>query len=127
MRAEHIVVVDDDADVLDVIQQFLEDDGYRVSGYTNAATMRAVVLVEAVDLFVLDGPMRGETPATITNFVKKVGLPVVMMSGNPDTMKIAHEQGLQLLWKPFSHAGLLKAVETALASGEVGRRVKDPD
>jgi len=127
MRAKHIVVVDDDADVFDVIEQFLKADGYRVSGFVNSAAMREAVLGEPVDLLVLDGPMRGETPATIADFVKAVGLPVVMMSGNPDSMKIAEEQRLQLLWKPFSGAGLLRAVERALASGEIGQRSEDPD
>jgi hypothetical protein len=50
---------------------------------------------------------------------------MVMISGDPDWMETAAEQRLQLLWKPFSGAELCKAVETALASGELGQRVED--
>ncbi len=127
MRAKHIVVIDDDADVLDVIERLLENAGYRVTGFANATTMRtAAALGGAIDLLVLDGTLRGETRAAVTEFVKSARLPVVMISGDPHSMKTAAEQRLQLLWKPFSGAELCKAVETALASGEVGRRVEDP-
>ena len=41
-------------------------------------------------------------------------------------MKIAAEQRLQLLWKPFRGAELCRAVETALTSSELAQRVEDP-
>ena len=127
MRAKHIVVIDDDADVLDVIERLLENAGYRVTGFANATAMRAAApLGGPIDLLVLDGTMRGETRAAITEFVARAQLPVVMISGDPDSMKTAAEQRLQLLWKPFSGVELCKAVETGLASGELGRRVQDP-
>ena len=127
MRAKHIVVVDDDADVLEVIEGLLENAGYRVTGFPNATAMRAAApLGGPIDLLVLDGTMRGETRAAITEFVKRARLPVVMISGEPGSMKTATEQRLQLLWKPFSGAEPCKAVETGLASGELGQRVEDP-
>ena len=127
LRAKHIVVIDDDADVLDVIERLLENAGYRVTGFANATAMRAAApLGGPIDLLVLDGTMRGETRAAITEFVTRAQLPVVMISGDPDSMKTAAEQRLQLLWKPFSGAALCKAVETGLASGELGRRLEDP-
>jgi hypothetical protein len=71
----------------------------------------------AIDLLVLDGTVRGETRVAIAEFVKRARLPVVMISGDPDSMKSAGEQRLQLLWKPSSGAQLRKAIATALASG----------
>jgi FixJ family two-component response regulator len=41
MRAKHIVVVDDDADVLDAIEGLLGNAGYRVTGFPSATAMRA--------------------------------------------------------------------------------------
>ena len=127
MRAKHIVVVDDDAGVLDVIEGLLKDAGYRVTGFPSATAMRAAAPVGGADRSACSRRyMRGETRAALTEFVKRARLPVVMISGDPDSMKTAAEQRLQLLWKPFSGPELCRAVETALASGELGRRVEDP-
>ena len=127
MRAKHIAVVDNDTDVLSVIEQMLQHAGYRVSGFLDARAMRAAAgLGEPFDLLVLDGTMRGETRATIAEFVRDARLPVVMMSGEPESMRLASEQRLQLLWKPFRAVGLYNAIEAALTSGVAGRRVEDP-
>jgi FixJ family two-component response regulator len=54
--------------------------------------------------------------------LKKVGLPVVVISGSQDAMEHAAENNLQLLRKPFRAEELYNAVSTALSSGEFGQR-----
>ena len=54
--------------------------------------------------------------------LKKVGLPVVVISGSHDAMEYAAENNLQLLRKPFHAQELYDAVNTALSSGEFGQR-----
>ena len=48
-----------------------------------------------------------------------------MISGSPDAIKYAMDNGLQLLRKPFHLQELYSAVNTALASGEFGQRSQD--
>jgi DNA-binding NtrC family response regulator len=105
---KHIVVVDDDASVSDVIVAMLEDE-YEVSTAEHGAALRA--LLEAapggVDAVVLDGSMRGEVSASLADHLKELRLPLIMISGDPTKMEAAAKGNLQLLWKPFTHQELL--------------------
>ena len=58
---KHILVVEDDSDVRQVIADQLEELGYRVSLADNGETMRAFLqTLDPIDLNVLDGVMPGE-------------------------------------------------------------------
>lgn len=45
-----------------------------------------------------------------------------MMSGSLEKIQFAEDMGLQLLSKPFHMDELIRAIETAIASGEFGQR-----
>jgi CheY-like chemotaxis protein len=58
---EHILVVDDDGDVRDVLVDILRDRGYRVSLAVDGPSMREFLQDDApVDAVVLDAAMPGE-------------------------------------------------------------------
>ena len=59
---------------------------------------------------------------TLVHHAKARGLPVVMISGNPDHMEFAEIHRLQLLRKPFRRYDLYDALDKALASGIHGQR-----
>lgn len=123
--AQHILVVDDDADVLTVLVEMLRVSGYIVTAADSGIAMRDILADNArpaVDAVVLDSLMPGEATAQLAFHAKALRLPVVMISGNMEAMKFADENGLQLLWKPFRIAELLAAIEAALGSGEFGQR-----
>ena len=75
---------------------------------------------DPVDCVVLDALMPGEASISLVLHLKKVGLPVVVISGSPDAMEHAAENNLQLLRQPFHAQELCDAVNTALSSGEFG-------
>ena len=77
---------------------------------------------DTVDCVILDALMPGEASASLALHLKERGIPVVMISGSPEAMKYAMDNGLQLLRKPFHLQELYSAVDTALASGESGQR-----
>jgi DNA-binding NtrC family response regulator len=125
-RRKHIVVVDDDADVSDVIVALLEDGKYKVSTAILGAGLRAFLRAGGrVDAVVLDGSMHGESSASLADHLKDMRLPLIMISGDPAKMEAAENGNLQLLWKPFTREELLDAVEQALASGAFGQRTKE--
>jgi two-component system OmpR family response regulator len=122
-QPKHILVVDDDGDVRDVIVAILEDYNFRVSDVANGSLMRDFLqTADPVDCVVLDALMPGEANISLALHRKEVGLPVVMISGSHDAMKRAEEYNLQLLRKPFHARELYDAVNTALASGQFGQR-----
>ena len=75
-----ILVVDDDEAIRTLLQEELEDDGYKVLIATNARDALKIVAAEALDLVVLDIRMPGmdglEALPRILGI--KEGLPVIM-------------------------------------------------
>ena len=58
-RIDHILVVDDDRDIRELIVDYLEKSGYRASGAANGKAMWAVLKNHQIDLIVLDIMMPG--------------------------------------------------------------------
>ena len=122
---KHILVVDDNADVRDVIVDTLQEHSYRVSAASSGSMMRDFLETDdTVDCVILDALMPGEPSASLALHLKEHGIPVVMISGSLDAMKDAADNGLQLqlLRKPFRSQELYSAVNMALAGGELGQR-----
>src|SRR6202048_1404055 len=123
-QAKHILVVDDNGDVRDVIVDTLQGHNYRVSAATDGSVMRDFLETgDTVDCVILDALMPGEASASLTLHLKERGIPVVMIPGSPHAMKSAMDNGLQLLRNPLRSQELYCAVNTALASGEFGQRL----
>src|ERR1700674_2877119 len=120
---KHILVVEDNGDVRDVIVEVLQASNYRVSEASEGSTMRSVVESDdAVDCVVLDVVMPGEPSGSLALHLKGMGIPVVMISGNPNAIGFAEDNGLQLLRKPFRSQELCEAIAKALATRESGQR-----
>lgn len=122
--APHILVVDDDGDVRDVIISMLLDNGFVATAATGGVAMRDILAADAVpiDAIVLDSLMPGEESAALALHAKTLQIPVVMISGSMESIKLAENNGLQLLRKPFRIAQLLQAIQEAIASGQYGQR-----
>ena len=89
-QPKHILVVDDDGDVRDVLVEILQNDNYRVSSVANGALMRDFLETDdAVDCVVLDALMPGETSISLALHLKEVSIPLVMISGSHDAMEYA--------------------------------------
>jgi two-component system OmpR family response regulator len=122
-QSKHILVVDDNGDVRDVIVASLQAHNYRVSSAPGGSVMRdSLETGDTVDCVILDALMPGEASASLALHLKGRDIPVVMISGSPEAMEYAADNGLQLLRKPFRLQELYSAVNTALASGEFGQR-----
>jgi two-component system, OmpR family, response regulator len=122
-RPKHILVVDDNGDVRDVIAAMLEEIGHRVSLVEGGAMMRDFLKnADSADAVVLDSLMPGEASASLALHVKDLHLPLVMISGSHDAMLFAEEHGLQLLRKPFRSHELVDAIDMAIASRKFGQR-----
>jgi len=120
---KHILVVEDDSDVRQVIADQLEELGYRVSLADNGETMRAFLqTLDPIDLIVLDGVMPGEQSESLALHAAERKIRLVMISVSPEHMQKANSRADQLLAKPFRSADLKRAVETALASDTFGQR-----
>ena len=62
---DHILVVDDDRDIRELIVDYLVKSGYRATGAANGKEMRVVLDKQHIDLVVLDVMMPGDDGLTL--------------------------------------------------------------
>ncbi len=115
----HILVIDDDQRLRELLQRFLGEQGYAVTAAADAAQARRCLAGVAVDLVVLDVMMPGEDGVSFLADVRRDSWepPVVMLTA----MDAPEDriQGLQAgaddyLPKPFEPRELLLRIENIL-------------
>src|ERR1051325_2927014 len=57
----HLLVVDDDREIRDLVSRLLEKHGYKVETARDAAAMDAILAVSRIDLVILDVMLPGRT------------------------------------------------------------------
>jgi two-component system phosphate regulon response regulator OmpR len=103
--APHLLVVDDDRRIRDLLSRFLSGEGYRVTTADNAADARAKLNGLSFDLLVLDVMMPGETGFEFAKSLRGHStVPILMLTARDGTE--ARIEGLSLgaddyLSKPF--------------------------
>lgn len=130
MSAARVLVVDDEADIRNLVQDILADEGYEVAVAANAAQARHERAQKTPDLILLDIWMPDTDGITLLQEWTREGPlehPVVMMSGHGtvDTAVEATRLGASaFVEKPLSLAKLLKTVEQALENARPSRQQK---
>lgn len=123
MAKPHILIVDDEPDIRNVLQDILQDEGYDVALAENAEQARARFTERTPDLVLLDIWMPKEDGMSVLkSWVDEQALdltPVVMISGH-GTVENAVEAvklgAYDFLEKPLSTGKLLLCVERGLAN-----------
>jgi len=120
MRAPHILVVDDEVDIRNLIQEILSEEGYDVATAANAAQAREAVASRGPDLVLLDIWMPDTDGISLLRewqAENRVTCPVVMLSGH-GTVETAVEAtrlgAADFVEKPLSLNKLLRTVEKGL-------------
>jgi two-component system OmpR family response regulator len=119
----HILVVDDDAQIRELLDEYLRENALRVSVASSGKEMSAVLTREAIDLIVLDLRLAGEDGMAIARTLRdKSAIPIVMLTGVRD--EADRVMGLELgaddyLTKPFSPRELLARIRTVLRRTKV--------
>lgn len=117
---DHILVVDDDRDIRDLIVDYLNKSGYLASGAANGKEMRVVLDKQHIDLVVLDVMMPGDDGLTLCRQLRSSkfkDLPILMLTArNEETDRIL---GLEMgaddyVVKPFVARELLARIKAIL-------------
>jgi two-component system phosphate regulon response regulator OmpR len=84
--APHLLVVDDDRRIRDLLSRFLFAEGYRVTTADNAADARAKLESLAFDLLILDVMMPGETGFQLARSLRESSsVPILMLTAKAET------------------------------------------
>ncbi len=115
MAEQHILLVEDDPDLVSILVQVLEEAGYRVSAATRRTDARAVLRQGDIDLIVADSVLRGGNGDDIAKAAGRRKLPVIMISGEPDRIARLADGPAPFLQKPFRAAALIELVAKLLS------------
>ena len=116
--APHLLLVDDDRRIRDLLSRFLASEGYRVTTAKDAADARAKLLGLHFDLLILDVMMPGETGFDLARSIRlDSAVPIVMLTARHEPE--SRIEGLQIgaddyVAKPFEPRELLLRIGNIL-------------
>lgn len=117
---DHLLLVDDDRQLLRLLSDYLQASGYRVSTASHAAEMRRVLAGHRIDLVVLDVMLPGDDGLSLCRELRmrdRPQLPILMLTARADEADrvLGLEMGADdYLAKPFASRELLARIRSVL-------------
>lgn len=122
MENRHILIIDDDPDILDALQLTLESEGFSVKTSPNADHIDKLICADEQkpDLIILDVLLSGNDGRSLCKKLKSHAttrcIPVIMISAHPDAERTVKAVGADaFLAKPFEVENLLQKVANHVA------------
>ena len=114
----HILLVDDDRRIRELVKSYLSERGFRVTTAQNAADARARLSGLSFDLLILDVMMPGESGLDLARDLRKTkDVPILMLSAraDPEHRIEGFESGVDdYLVKPFEPRELVHRINSIL-------------
>ncbi|MDB5522182.1 MAG: DNA-binding response regulator [Tardiphaga sp.] len=116
--APHLLLVDDDRRIRDLLSRFLSGEGYRVTTAMSAKDARAKLIGLHFDLLILDVMMPGETGFDLARFIRTSSVvPIIMLTARDESE--SRIEGLQIgaddyVAKPFEPRELVLRIGNIL-------------
>jgi two-component system, OmpR family, response regulator len=122
-RSTHLLIVDDDAEVAELVRRYFVGQGFKVSIAGDGTAMRRLLAAEPVDLVLLDLSLPGEDGFELTRHLHGQWRgPVIIITGRGEA--VDRVVGLELgaddyVTKPFDLRELLARVRSVLRRAAV--------
>lgn len=109
-----IMIIDDEPDILAVLQEVINEEGYQVVTYPDRNSVKGVI-INRPDLVLLDNRLKDGFGHELCSEIKANNLtahiPVILMSAHPDLPELARASGADsYISKPFDIKALLSLV-----------------
>ncbi len=114
----HILVVDDDNRIRELVKQYLEENGFIITTAQDSAYAKKKLDIIKFDMLILDIMMPGESGLSLTKYVKNNNpTPVILLTAKGETKN--RIEGLEIgaddyLGKPFEPKELLLRINNIL-------------
>ena len=114
----HILVVDDDDRIRELVKEYLEENNFVVTTAINAFDAKKKIDIIKFDILILDIMMPGKSGLSLTKEIKKINyVPVILLTAKGDAMD--RIKGLEIgaddyLGKPFEPKELLLRIKNIL-------------
>jgi two-component system OmpR family response regulator len=114
---KHILLLEDDAGIVDLLSSLLEEDGYYVSSTARADDAREILERAKVDLLIADIVLPGGTAFPAIDEARKRNVACLIMTGSFPHMAQLEANGEFYLSKPFKLRELTDNVLRRIGSG----------
>ena len=115
---DHVLVVDDDSEIRNLLREYLQKNGYRVTAVADGKAMWAALDGAGTDIVVLDLMLPGDDGLTLCRTLRaRSELPVIMLTarGEETDRIVGLEMGADdYLAKPFNPRELLARIKSIL-------------
>ncbi len=115
---DHILVVDDDAEIRDLLRDYLQKEGYRVTAVPDGKGLRAAVETSRPDAVILDLMLPGEDGLSLCRELRtRSQVPIIMLTARGDATDriVGLEVGADdYVPKPFNPRELLARIKSVL-------------
>jgi len=115
---DHILIIDDDQEILSLLADYLQRQGYHTSTLTHGLKLQAFLEKNTVDLIVLDIMLPGQDGLDVCKNLRHYStIPVIMLTARSEEMDriIGLEIGADdYLAKPFNPRELLARIKVVL-------------
>jgi two-component system OmpR family response regulator len=115
---DHILVVDDDAEIRDLLRAYFEKNNYRVTAVADGRGLRSALKVSLPDIVILDLMLPGEDGLALCRDLRtRSNVPIVMLTarGEETDRIVGLEMGADdYVAKPFHPRELLARVKSVL-------------
>ena len=114
----HILVVDDDDRIRELIKQYLEENNFLVTTAIDAFDAKKKLNIIKFDILILDIMMPGKSGLSLTKEIKKINqTPIILLTAKRETLD--RIQGLEIgaddyIGKPFEPKELLLRINNIL-------------
>ena len=114
----HILVVDDDDKIRELVKQYLEENNFLITTAKDASDAKRKLEIVKFDILVLDIMMPGESGLSLTKDIKKNNTtPIILLTAKGEAKD--RIEGLELgaddyLPKPFEPQELLARIQSVL-------------
>jgi two-component system OmpR family response regulator len=118
MKQDHLLLVDDDPELRDLLREYLGQAGFRVTAAADGREMRRALAVAHFDLVILDIMLPGEDGFSLCRRLRgQSQIPILMLTARGD--EIDRIVGLEMgaddyLAKPFNPRELLARIKSIL-------------
>jgi DNA-binding NtrC family response regulator len=118
-RKSHILVVDDEPNVLVTYRLILQQRGYEVSAAVSSEEARTILARDGIDLLLCDLSLeKQENGFDVVEFARQKDprMPALMLTGyaTPEANERAQDMGIPVLFKPIDINELLESISTLL-------------
>lgn len=119
----HVHLVDDDPEIRSLVQEYLEEEGFRVTTAQDGVQMRAILEDDPANIVILDVRLPGESGLDLALGLRQTSeVPIIMLSEKDDV--VDRVAGLEIgaddyVPKPFHLRELLARIRSLIRRSEV--------